>query len=456
MAGQPYNLLKHEFIQRRDEGVVIPTYLVQRLAELHPEHDAFNYAAVDPIYELLIALPEDPALAAAEPDELAAIRALRPDGPRNLMWNPDADTLFDRIYGAWLTRCVGCAMGKPVEGCGMTPLPDGSGTFQHGRSIIEGYLRKRNAYPLDDFMSQRDVPEGWAMPQGGSYQETITCMEDDDDIRYTILGLMVMEQKGPGFAWHDIPRAWLNLLPIAQVCSAEERAIVNFQARGDAGAATPAYTRRHRNPFREWIGAQIRVDAFAWCAAGNPELAAEFAYRDACWTHTRNGIYGAMFWAAIQAAAFVEKSPRILLAIGLSEIPADCRLSRLVRQMMSWIDATPDLSWSGLMDRVDAITCGMHPVHAINNTLHCVAALLFGGVDPIKVPALAVMGGLDTDCNGATVGSIAGAAVGYAAMDHRLSDRLNDTAKPAIVGICSLSIRDLAQRTCAQWHRVRG
>ena len=81
MAGQPYNLLKHEFIQRRDEGVVIPTYLIQRMAELHPEHDAFNYAAVEPIYEALMALPEDPVLAAAEPDELGAIRALRPDGP---------------------------------------------------------------------------------------------------------------------------------------------------------------------------------------------------------------------------------------------------------------------------------------------------------------------------------------------------------------------------------------
>ena len=97
----------------------------------------------------------------------------------------------------------------------------------------------------------------------------------------------------------------------------------------------------------------------------------------------------------------------------------------------------------------------MHPVHAINNTLHCVVAMLFGGVDPIKLPALAVMGGMDTDCNGATVGSIAGAATGYSAMDRRLSDKLNDTAKLNMVGISSLAISDLAKRTCAQWQRVR-
>ena len=455
MAGQPLNLLRNEFVQRRDEGVIIPSHLVQKLAELHPDQDAYNYAACEPLYEALIALPEDPVLASAEPDELAAIRALRPAGPRNLQWNPTPDTLYDRIYAAWLTRCVGCAMGKPVEGCGMTPLPGGSGAFQHGRSIIEGYLKKRGAYPLDNYMSQRDVPEGWATPKGDSYQETITHMEDDDDIRYTVVGLMVVEARGPDFAWHDLARAWLNLLPVAQLVSAEERAIFNFLARGDAGAATAAYTRKYRNPFREWIGAQIRVDAFAWVAAGNPELAAEYAYRDASWSHTRNGIYGAMFWAAIQAAAFVESDARRLIAIGLSEIPAACRLAVAVRTQLAWLDGTPSMTWSMMMDQVDAATPGMHPVHAINNTLHCVAAMLFGGVDPIKLPALAVMGGMDTDCNGATVGSIAGAATGFRAMDRRLSDKLNDTAKLNMVGISSLAISDLAKRTCVQWQRVR-
>jgi ADP-ribosylglycohydrolase len=453
MPVNPLSLLRQEFVQRRDEGAVIPPWLDQRLAELHPDKDLFNAAAVEPLYEALLRVPGDPQLAAAEPDELAAIRALRPAGPRNLHWAPDEATLYDRIYGAWLTRCVGCAMGKPVEGCGMTPLPGGAG-MQHGRTIIKGYLQRRNAYPLADYMSQRDVPEGWAMPQGGSYQETINGMEDDDDIRYTVLGLMTVEAKGPGFQWSDLARAWTNLLPLGQVCSAEDCAIFNFLARGEA--ATPAYTRSWRNPFREWIGAQIRIDAFAWVTAGNPERAAELAWRDASWTHTRNGVYGAMFWAALQSAAFVEHDVRRLIGIGLSEIPRDCRLARAIHQQLAWLDQEPALSWEGMMDRIDAATPGMHPVHAINNTLHCTAALLHGGIDPIRVPALAVMGGMDTDCNGATVGSVAGAATGFAAMDRRLSDRLKDEARLNMVGISSLSLSDLARRTCVQWQRLQG
>jgi hypothetical protein len=44
--------------------------------------------------------------------------------------------------------------------------------------------------------------------------------------------------------------------------------------------------------------------------------------------------------------------------------------------------------------------------------------------------------------------------VGYKAMDRRLSDKLNDTAKLNMVGLSSLSISDLAKRTCAQWQRL--
>ncbi len=65
---------------------------------------------------------------------------------------------------------------------------------------------------------------------------------------------------------------------------------------------TPEYTSTNRNLYREWIGAQIRADGWGYASAGNPERAAELAYRDACWTHRANGIYGEMMFAAIMAA----------------------------------------------------------------------------------------------------------------------------------------------------------
>lgn len=456
MAGwtHPYDLLREEFIQRADEGCAIPASLRQRFAELHPEGDRWNYAAIDPIYDDLMALPEDPALAAAEPNELAAIRTLRPDGPRDLGWKPGEAELLDRLHGAWTGRATGCALGKPVEGMGMGRR-DGA---LCGRSDIKRYLQNRGDWPLTDYFSTRDVGDGmkiWCFP---STREQVAFMEPDDDIHYSLVGLGVLEEKGPDFAWHDVARYWLSHLPYNAICTAETQAILNYMNRSarmghaGAGTATPAFTRRFRNPYREWIGAQIRADGWAFCCAGRPELAAEFAFRDACWTHERNGIYGEMLFAAMQAAAFVEADPRKLVEIGLSEIPRDCRLARAVRRLLTQIPQCAD--WEACMQRIEADMPDMHVVHTINNALICIVALFYGRMDTMQTQAIAVMGGMDTDCNGATVGSIVGAAAGRSRFRDDLAGRLNDTIRPSMIGFEEVRMRALAERTAKQWQRT--
>ena len=128
----------------------------------------------------------------------------------------------------------------------------------------------------------------------------------------TLIGLSVLEKYGISFNWHNIAETWDEILPYNMICTAETQAILNYHIKksreylGDEPTITAEYTRSTNNPYREWIGAQIRADFWGWIAAGNPELAAELAWRDASWTHTANGIYGEMFIAAIEAAAFVE------------------------------------------------------------------------------------------------------------------------------------------------------
>jgi hypothetical protein len=455
MAGwtNPYELLKEEFVQRADDGCAIPAALRQAFAELHPEHDRWNYARVDPIYDALMALPGDAALAAREPDDLAAIRALRPDGVRDLGWKPGEAELLDRLHGAWTGRATGCALGKPVEGMGMGRR-DGK---LCGRIDIKRYLQNRGDWPLTDYFSGRDAGDGlkiWCEP---SLRENIAYMEPDDDIHYSLVGLGVVEEHGPGFGWEHVARFWTERIPFAAICTAETQGILNYWNRGGRqrgpGAATPAFTRTWRNPYREWIGAQIRSDGWAFCCAGRPELAAEFAWRDASWTHVRNGIYGEMFCAAMQAAAFVEHDPRRLVAIGLGEIPRDCRLAQAVRRLVDeWIPASKD--WESCMERIEAAFPDMHVVHTINNALICVMALFYGRMDTRDTQAIAVMGALDTDCNGATVGSIVGAAAGRRAFRDDLATALHDTIRPNLIGFQQVTMADLAARTAVQWRRV--
>jgi len=450
----PYKLLEHEITQRRDEGCVIPDDLLARIAALQSEERAYDSAAIDPLYDELLGLAADAELARAEPNELEDIRALRPDGPRDLGWRPGDDEALDRFHGAWTGRAVGCALGKPVEGMGMSR--DGQGRVV-GRSRVKQYLLNRGDWPLTDYFSGRDAGDGLTLWCPRSQREEIAYMEPDDDIHYTLVALGCLEQFGPDFSWQNVGQFWLGHLPIFSICTAEAQAIENLQSRSTrpgywSCAATPEFTRRHRNPYREWIGAQIRSDGWAWMCAGKPELAAEMAYRDASWTHERNGIYGAMMFAAIQSAAFVEHDPGRLVEIGLSEIPAHCRLARHTRACLDWIGQCDD--FESCMERVEAALPGMSPVHTINNALICVLSMFYAKMQPTRAICTSVMCGHDTDCNGATVGSIVGAASGRRRFEDALAGRLHDTIKPSVIGFEQVSMRELAERTLTQFRRV--
>ena len=57
------------------------------------------------------------------------------------------------------------------------------------------------------------------------------------------------------------------------------------------------------------------------------------------------------------------------------------------------------------------------------------------------------MVGYDTDCNGATVGSILGVMKGYEALPREFTDRVCDTLESNIIGYNRVSIKDMAKRT---------
>lgn len=451
-------LLRAEIVQRRDEGCAVPESLSESVAALPPDVDPVG---AQPFWDALAELSPDPALSAAEPTDLDAIRALRPEGPRNLNWRPSKAELVDRLHGAWTGRAVGCALGKPVESPQYGMAMEGGVTA--GRARIRALLEAQGAWPLADFISGA-LPEGLpALRFPQSTREQIAFMEPDDDIHYTLIGLAVLEDVGPDFTWRDVAWSWTSRLPYAAICTAETQAILNFWSRAShmdrfrsaaPNEPTPEWTRSHKNPYREWIGAQIRSDGWAWACAGKPELAAEFAWRDASWTHVRNGVYGEMLFAAIQAAAFVERDPRRAVEIGLSEIPRDCRLARWVRAALDWAGACP--TYEAALDRLEAEPAlrQMSPVHTINNAVACVLALLYA--EPQIDPAVcaAVSAGIDTDCNGATVGSVVGAMTGRAAYRGAMAARLNDTIRPAVFGFQEVTMRELAERHAAVWRRV--
>ncbi len=163
---------------------------------------------------------------------------------------------------------------------------------------VQLWFEGADSWPIRGYTPERSRAEsqGLRLSCLQSTCERIRFMESDDDVRYTALGMLMMEQKGLDWDSWDIGKLWHSRLTYGQVFTAEQQAYYNFaKVVSHMPPEKPAdwlekqeWVRTYLNPFREWIGAQIRADGFAYTAAGNPELAAEPALIRSRFPHARN------------------------------------------------------------------------------------------------------------------------------------------------------------------------
>jgi len=431
----PESLLRDELTALAEEGfdTSAPDANLSSIAGRSDEEAARKRTEIE---RALASLPRRPDFRFDEPSDLAAIRAARPDGPRATKARIAKTTLGDKTLGAWLGRSAGCLLGKPCEGW--------------RRADIEKVLRAADEWPLVNYWPVLErAPEGarYPSPTDPSLRQNITRMTRDDDMDYPILGLHILETHGPEFTTADVGQAWLHTLPYACTYTAERVTYQNL-----VNGVEPPDAARYRNPYREWIGAQIRADMWGWVAPGKPEHAAELAYRDAALSHTKNGIYGEMFFAALLAAAFAESDIHKLIEIGLSEIPSNCRLREAILDTVAWCGRDSD--WQATWERVNEKYGHYHGVHTINNAAVVLMGLLHGRGDYQRAIAIAVMGGWDTDCNGATAGSVMGVILGAKALPAKWIAPLHDRISSIVAGFNDVKLSALARRTAAQQRRV--
>lgn len=430
-------LLEHEITQLEQEGKDVAGTMVREIFQrLRKEGSPEE---VEEFYDSLERLNERVDYPYEEPSEMEAIE--KETSGQNLILPEvlDKDALCGRIYGAWLGRCIGCVMGKPVEGW--------------TKVEIEKYLRATGSYPLQDYFPYEpdEISSNESVLHSSAKETTagnVEHMPRDDDLDYTILNLKLIAENGPEFTTDDVAEAWLMSFPYRMIYTAERQAYANL-VRGFKAPATAI----HRNPFREWIGAQIRGDVFGYVAPGNPELAASFAHRDGRLSHTKNGIYGEMFVAACISASLVTSDLDTAIGVGLSQVPKNSRLAELVENVTSWSKEAK--SWQEVWQRVRNRYGGYDYVHTLPNLAYVLIGLIYGELDFRKTVSIAVMCGYDTDCNGATAGSILGALRGIEAIPEEMSKPLNDRIRSAVFGYSDARISHLAKRTLELATRIQ-
>ncbi|MFF0476113.1 ADP-ribosylglycohydrolase family protein [Streptomyces sp. NPDC004284] len=420
---QPEDLVGHELRQASEDGRDADALAARWTAAGGPPAPESAGASplphphLRPLAErLLDALAALPApLSAREPTALPEIQASTT--PRTTP-PPRSDgaggtALRDRLHAAWLGRAAGCLLGKPVE---KLPLP-----------AVRALARAAGNWPLTTWFTARGVPpellaaHPWNRRSAAtSLAENIDGMPEDDDLNYPLLNLLLLQRYGRDFTTADVARLWLDELPAGRTFTAERVAYRNL-----LDGVEPPLTAVRRNPFREWIGAQIRADVHGWTHPGDPVAAAAQAHRDAVLTHTANGVYGAMFVAAALATAATGTADvHQSLAAGLGVVPPRSRLARAVRLGIGAARTTAD--FDTVVDRLHAELGGYHWVHAVPNAALLAAALTHADGDFSRSICAAVSGGWDTDSNGATAGSLAGLLAGH---PDRLPERWTSPLK---------------------------
>ena len=421
----------NEYRQSIEEGLDIEQYSeVFKAVSLLPNNEIKKKLG-DVLFSVISGAKQIKDYKYTEPSDLDSIKELRAPYSYNTSGIKDIEK---KIEGAWFGRICGCMLGKPIE-CIRT-------------DELIPFLKETDNYPMHRYIYKselsNEILSKYKFPFASKmYADEIDGMPIDDDTNYTVLAQVLIEKYGNDFTPYDVSRVWLDYQPKNAYCTAERIAFRNF-----VKGYVPPESAIYKNPFREWIGAQIRADYFGYINPGNPEFAAEMAWRDASISHTKNGIYGEMFVAAMLAVAAETDSFEDIIKGGLAQIPCTSRLYESVVEVLNGFKngVGQKEAFEKIHKKYDEYTdhgwC-----HTISNAMIVTAALLYGNGDYGKSICMAVETGFDTDCNGATVGSIIGMAKGIDNITEYWTKPINDTLHTSIFGVGTVKISDRVQLT---------
>ena len=331
----------------------------------------------------------------------------------------------ERVYAGVLGKVIGVYLGRPFEGWSYEMI-------QKRLGDIEYYVHDKLDVPL---------------------------IVTDDDIAGTFTFIRALEDHGtnPNISPEEIGDSWLNYL-------IKNRSVLWWGGLGQSTEHT-AYLRlangikapmsgsmaMNGQVVAEQIGAQIFIDGWAMVAPGDPDQAVKFAEAAARVSHDGEAVYGAKVLAAMEAMAFVENDIQKLIDIGLSYIPKDSVIARMIADLRSW--NASDKDWRATRELLAANygydkyggNCHMVPNHGL-----IIHSLLHGDGDFSETLKIVNTCGWDTDCNSGNVGCLMGILVGVDGIDASIENGIDWRGPVADRLYCPTSDGDRCISDCAR------
>jgi ADP-ribosylglycohydrolase len=317
-------------------------------------------------------------------------------------------------YEAYRDKVLGCWMGKNAGGTLGTPL--------------EKMWGESEPFDIDYYPVLRE---------GGI---------PNDDLEIQLVWLIMLEERGLDITCRDFAEYWLDYV----VYNPDEYGLHKTNLRQ---GLIPPVSGWYNNAFRDCMGSPIRSEIWACIAPGMPDVAAHYAWHDAVVDHAMGeSVYGEMFNAALQSAAFFIPERDRLLDLGLSVIPADCATARAVRKARE--AHASGLEWREARDAVMGFAYHPNAQHSPINLAFQTLGWLYG-TDFGDMLCKAVNCGWDTDCTGATLGATLGIIMGAEALPARWTEPLGRTLATSVGngglrnGPLPATVDELTDRTIA-------
>jgi ADP-ribosylglycohydrolase len=306
------------------------------------------------------------------------------------------DNLEARIHAGWLGQLAGGAFGTAIEG-------------YHTAQLQKVYGR------VDAYITE---------------PETV-----NDDVVYELAFLDAFEHRGRDITSRDIGREWVKQIPFGW--SAEWIALHNM-----TDGFLPPESGSRRNPYSNWIGAQMRGMVCGLVAPARPMEAARLAHIDGVVSHAENGVYGEMYAAVLTARAFTVGEPRALLREAARFIPKRSEYAAVLSKCFDTVEhsESAEAAWEILDQYFERYNW----IHAYPNIAAVITALWFGNGDMTESFRILAHAGLDVDCNAGLAGTALGIMGG---VPEKWARPLHDTLETYLAGKERLGIRELAART---------
>jgi len=211
---------------------------------------------------------------------------------------------------------------------------------------------------------------------------------------------------------------------------------------------------RLENSYGESCGSFIRSEIWACLAPGHPEIASVYAYYDSSVDHYGEGVYGEVFCAAAESAAFVLDDIGQIIEVGLSYIPENCLVAKAVRlvrdcykQGLSWkqtreklfetVPGSFGLQCKPLAEMSEQEKTTKAGCDAPNNIGIAAIGLYYGEGDFGKTVCTAVNCGEDTDCSAGFAGALLGIIKGNDGLPEKWANVLD-----GVINTCCIDLSE--------------